>query len=87
MENKTNIHQQGDKQIVVYPHNGRPVSKEKELLLSLNNADECQNQCGIKAGQREGEEGRRELTAEFQKTQINLQWRQIGGCLGPGGDG
>lgn len=63
-----------DKQIVVYPHNGRPVSNEKEQTpLSLNNADECQNQSGIKAGQREGEEGQKELTVELQKTQVNLQ--------------
>ena len=53
-----------DKQIVVYPHNGRTVSNQKEqTTVSLNNTDECQNQCGVKkAGQREGGEGGRQRT-------------------------
>lgn len=41
--------------------------KKEQTPVSPNNADECQNQCGTKAGQREGEEGWRNLLLNFRK--------------------
>lgn len=56
-----------DKQIVVYPQ-WKTVSNEKEQTpVSPNNAGQCQNQCGTKAGQREVRKGGENLLLNFRK--------------------
>ena len=79
------INRRIDKQIVVYPYNGRLlINKKKQTTESFNNMDKCQNHyCGVKKTDQKTETEGKKILSNYRKCKLFYSDRkQISGCLG-----